>query len=230
MGLKSKPFRPTTHFGPKITSIPSEDLCRRLAKAMPYVPTNSQNFARSLVQNHETYGGWTPKQLDHANLLLERARESYHEQKGTTRKVKERSEPELRVSEDGMRGLKRLFDAAGGKALILVQAGDMGLRLKPATKGGGYVLFERGTEGAVGFMGGLKPTGALDLRPKYKEHSQAICDAVDDLGLNPAKTAKRYASAMKHCCFCGQKLTDGRSKVKGYGPICAAKFNLPWGE
>jgi hypothetical protein len=35
-----------------------------------------------------------------------------------------------------------------------------------------------------------------------------------------------------YCRFCGRALTDdrdGHSKKRGYGPVCANKYNLPWG-
>lgn len=233
MGLKSKPLKPTTHFGPKVTSIPSEELYSRLVRALPYVPPNSKNFALSLIQNHETYGGWTVKQLEHAELLVERAREAYRGQHGTRERVKERTSPTIRVSEDAMRGIKRMFDSAKAAAVkkpsLLVQVGDaFGLKLQPARTGPAYVMFDRDMKGPSGFVGGLKPTGALDIRPKYAEHSQAICDALDSLGTNPAGAAMRYGKLTGVCCMCSRMLTDKRSIRAGYGPICAAKWNLSW--
>jgi hypothetical protein len=42
------------------------------------------------------------------------------------------------------------------------------------------------------------------------------------------------AAALKdeHCRFCGRQLTDdrdGHSRKRGYGPVCAQRYNLPWG-
>jgi hypothetical protein len=42
--------------------------------------------------------------------------------------------------------------------------------------------------------------------------------------------ATAYGRRMGECCFCGLTLTDGRSIAVGYGPICAGKWGLPWGE
>lgn len=239
MPLKRTPHKPSVHLGPRLTSIKSDALAERLAKAMPYIPAGSQNFARSLVQNHESYSGWTPKQLAHAELLLERAREAYAEQHAIALKVKTRTEPPLRVSEDGMRGLQRLFSAAmeytGGKGrppAIRVQTPDeLRVTIKASRVGTGFVLFDRDTEGGAGFLGGLKTTGLLDLRPRVKEQGTAIADAISRLGADPVRAAKVYAKLTHgNCCFCGKDLTDKRSKAKSYGPICASKYNLPWGE
>lgn len=35
---------------------------------------------------------------------------------------------------------------------------------------------------------------------------------------------------LKSCCYCGISLTDDRSLAKGYGPICADNWGLPWGD
>jgi len=32
------------------------------------------------------------------------------------------------------------------------------------------------------------------------------------------------------CCFCAKDLTDDRSIEVGYGPVCAKKHHLPWGD
>lgn len=240
MPLKRQSYRPNVHVGPKLRSIPSQELCEKLARAMPYVPLGSQNFARSLVQNHETYGGWTPKQLDHAELLLERAREEYRAAQHAKRQdaepgaYEEEQEAHPRVSDEGMRGLKRLFDAAKAaelkKPALLVRVGKaFGLKLVPAREGPDFVMFNRDVEGPPGFVGGLKATGALDVRRQYAEHVSAIAIALDDLGSNPEQAAKRYGRETGVCCFCARELTDKRSVKVGYGPICAAKWNLPWG-
>lgn len=47
---------------------------------------------------------------------------------------------------------------------------------------------------------------------------------------DPTKVAKIYACETGNCCFCGLALTDPRSIAVGYGPICAEKYGLPWGE
>lgn len=47
---------------------------------------------------------------------------------------------------------------------------------------------------------------------------------------NPVEAAKLQGLAYGHCMFCGLELTDKRSVFVGYGPTCAEKWNLPWGE
>ncbi len=50
------------------------------------------------------------------------------------------------------------------------------------------------------------------------------------LAEDPAGTAADHGHRSGSCCFCGRELNDPRSTAVGYGPICAEKWLLPWGE
>ena len=163
--FRRTPLRPRVAVGPA-AAIPSQDTCDRLIRAMAYVPAGSQNFARSLIQNHETYRGWSPKQAEHAELLLERARETY---RAMHRKPGAAPAPEgVRLSHDTM-SLLRVFFSEGH---ILANAA---FTLKPAKDGGG-ILFE--PKGA--YMGMVRATGLLDLRQAYQGGALAIADAISN--------------------------------------------------
>lgn len=47
--------------------------------------------------------------------------------------------------------------------------------------------------------------------------------------LDPDEAAA-YGKLSGKCMFCGLDLTDERSMLVGYGPDCAEKHGLPWGE
>jgi hypothetical protein len=49
------------------------------------------------------------------------------------------------------------------------------------------------------------------------------------LAKDPAKVAAEYGKLTGHCAFCLGELSDERSKAVGYGPVCAKKWDLPWG-
>lgn len=57
-----------------------------------------------------------------------------------------------------------------------------------------------------------------------------LIPTIRNMAENPLKVALAYGKQTGHCCFCGIDLTDNRSVTMGYGPICAGKYNLPWGE
>lgn len=45
-----------------------------------------------------------------------------------------------------------------------------------------------------------------------------------------AEQAARFGRLTGACVFCSRKLTDERSIEVGYGPVCAEREGLPWGE
>jgi Family of unknown function (DUF6011) len=46
----------------------------------------------------------------------------------------------------------------------------------------------------------------------------------------PVELLTENGKAYSTCCYCGLGLTDPRSIVAGYGPVCASNWELPWGE
>lgn len=54
--------------------------------------------------------------------------------------------------------------------------------------------------------------------------------ALRELAADPAAFAGAYGRRTGQCCFCRRGLTDARSVAVGYGPTCADKWGMPWGE
>jgi hypothetical protein len=50
------------------------------------------------------------------------------------------------------------------------------------------------------------------------------------LAADPAKVIAQHGIATGTCCYCGLALSTAESRTAGYGPICAAKHGLPWGD
>jgi hypothetical protein len=57
-----------------------------------------------------------------------------------------------------------------------------------------------------------------------------IVELLEALNADPAKVASQHGVATDYCCFCNIVLKTKESRSVGYGPICAGKFGLPWGE
>jgi hypothetical protein len=55
---------------------------------------------------------------------------------------------------------------------------------------------------------------------------QLMRKLIEDFVPQMQANGKKYS----HCCFCGLELTDAPSLAAGYGPICADKWGLPWGD
>jgi hypothetical protein len=66
--------------------------------------------------------------------------------------------------------------------------------------------------------------------PRASHQDKTLQDALLKLATDPQAAATEYAKATHNCCFCNQDLADPRSEAAGYGPVCADKWGLPWGE
>jgi len=75
--------------------------------------------------------------------------------------------------------------------------------------------------GFVEAGGNYRPT-----RGNSAEVETVLCE----LAADPAKVAGQHGIATGNCCFCNTALSDKRSRSVGYGPTCAGKFGLPWGD
>jgi len=79
------------------------------------------------------------------------------------------------------------------------------------------------------YLGKITPEN--QIIPKFSGAiTEDIENCLQEFSLNPAAVAKASALKLGACGFCGQRLTDQESKSKGYGPICADHFGLPWGK
>ena len=117
--------------------------------------------------------------------------------------------------------LPKIRVMAGDKSVTVARAGER--QRLPGTitlVQGPYFL------GRIHLDGRFEPSRVLASRP---ETGAALVNALQDLASNPESVARSYGHATGCCCFCAKPLEDQRSTEVGYGPICAGKYNLPWG-
>ena len=60
----------------------------------------------------------------------------------------------------------------------------------------------------------------------YKE----LQTVISYLALTPIEVAKMTGIKFSYCCFCGTEIVTKESLAAGYGPVCAEKWGLPWGD
>jgi uncharacterized protein (TIGR02996 family) len=53
---------------------------------------------------------------------------------------------------------------------------------------------------------------------------------LDRMSADPVGFVAECGRDMGRCCYCNMPLEDERSKVVGYGPTCAKRWGLPWGD
>lgn len=57
-----------------------------------------------------------------------------------------------------------------------------------------------------------------------------VTELIKSVIATPVETLAAYGKRTFHCCFCALPLKHASSVFHGYGPICAEKWSLPWGE
>lgn len=79
--------------------------------------------------------------------------------------------------------------------------------------------------GAVSPEGAWKPSRAVtdELRPLIARTLTAFSN-------DPKHAAMTYGHMSSNCCFCAKQLDTKESVHAGYGPVCADKWGLPWGD
>lgn len=94
------------------------------------------------------------------------------------------------------------------------------IKLKMAEKGYIGITLDGDYVGKIGQNG---------LMALYSD-KELVSTILSELNEDPLAYTKAQGLKYGFCCFCGRELTDPKSVVVGYGPICADTFGLPWGE
>lgn len=76
------------------------------------------------------------------------------------------------------------------------------------------------------YYGRIQKDGTFD---QTRCITKAVTQLVEELSKDPAGVASKYGKLTGNCCFCFKHLDDERSTEVGYGPVCARKWELPWG-
>lgn len=82
------------------------------------------------------------------------------------------------------------------------------------------------------YLGRIESTGQLVIAGAVKglPAKGQLIEALQSIDADPLAAAVAYARATNRCGFCTRELTDEPSVQAGYGPICAEKYGLPWGD
>jgi hypothetical protein len=81
------------------------------------------------------------------------------------------------------------------------------------------------------WYGRVTRDGAFSASPRAADADVvSITVLLAAMAADPAATAAAYGHATGNCCFCSIALTDKRSVDVGYGPHCADRMGLPWGN
>lgn len=87
---------------------------------------------------------------------------------------------------------------------------------------GEIVILKSGT-----YAGRLDAEARAFLASRFEAEVRALLATIE---ADPAKYAHQHGVATGRCLFCGRGLSTKESRSVGYGPDCAEKVGLPWGE
>jgi hypothetical protein len=186
---------------------------------------SDRSFAESLFsQLHNPRGrGLSEKQWAWIDRLAKRATGQDQPQRQTT-------------AIGSVAGLLALFNTAKANGLknpAIVARSPIGpIRLsvagERARQPGTINVAEKGKFGEATWYGRIKLDGTFEAA---RDGAPAELVAyLAEFAARPAETAAAHGHTTGNCCFCDRPLTDARSTAVGYGPVCAKKWSLPWGE
>jgi hypothetical protein len=208
-------------YGIRRTDMTHKDHIEKLDGLLGKLAPRDKVFASSLSQQFKSRGKLSSKQWAWVAKLIERAEAPP-------------PPPPKKMEVGDLQALYRMFGFAKQHLKypkIHLQAGDQPVMLAVAGERSKYNGKIMVTDGQP--YGRNKWWGAIDASGCWEHPRAGVPDAVVDLirrmAADPSGTATAHGSLTGHCCFCNSKLTDGRSKVVGYGPTCAKNFNLAWG-
>ena len=76
------------------------------------------------------------------------------------------------------------------------------------------------------YSGKVSPEGRFS---PSRDCSDAVKSYLKTLNGDVAAIGAQYGRETGNCCFCAREITTDESMSVGYGPICASKWQLPWG-
>jgi len=179
------------------------------------------DFAVSLRQSVEKYGRLTEKQ----------AAAAYKCVAATADRAQQR-EQKAEQTQINMADLLHRFDLAlqAGAKRPKINTGDLLFSLAPATgKNAGhiYVKGDKDSRGERTYLGKISPEGKLYAGRDCSDVQKA---RIVEIGADVVKAAKAHGHQHGNCCFCSKDLKTNASVSAGYGPDCAEKYGLPWGD
>lgn len=192
------------------------------------LPEKDQGFAASLVRQFEKKGSLSEKQVYWLDKLADKAEG-----------IPDFTEEKTQVEVGALNGLIALFATAAKNLkypkIRLKTAGGLPLALSvagPKSKAPGTVnLTDGGPYGQNVWYGRVTVAGVYEPgKAQPPEAVEDVAATLRALSRNPAKAAADYGKLTGNCCFCCKPLSDAKSTEVGYGPVCAQKWNLPWGQ
>lgn len=125
----------------------------------------------------------------------------------------------LERAADAQKRAPKLRFAIDGEAFVLVRT------MRSTLYAAGVFPVER-----TSFSPGVYVTARGMVVGYRTPTSERVLHALLAIAADPAKVAGQHGIATGTCSFCGRALSTRESRSVGYGPECAEKWGLPWGD
>jgi hypothetical protein len=103
--------------------------------------------------------------------------------------------------------------------------------LKSKTGRSARLYFDKETGKVQVYSNGLKGTISQDgILTSNSSVDQDLIETLQEFARDPQQAITAFGKLTGRCCFCGRRLNDPPSIHAGYGPTCAERYKLPWGE
>jgi hypothetical protein len=206
----------------------------QLQAVVQHLSERDRSFADSLITQSVVRGSLSDKQLYWVRELTKRATDKAIASQPAQAAPAPKFPPP--VATKSFARIVELFAKAGSRGLVVFRtASDYEFRLSVAgersQQPGSINVTDNNTGGFENrtWFGRITTSGAWQPSRKVGG-TEAVEAALALFNADPAKAAAEYGHSVGACCFCRRELTDERSVSVGYGPICADRFGLPWGE
>lgn len=192
-------------------------------KGSGYAP----GFLGDMAEAVEARRGWTQGQLDAVRKIM-----------AADAAKPAAPAPVALAAPAQMKGIIDLFAAAQGKLKRpSITIGFVGMERETTLSVAGPNAREPGTInvaedapfGQGAWFGRIRLDGTFAASGKVAT-PPALLAGLAAFAAHPAQIAAEYGRSTGSCCFCSRRLTDDRSLDAGYGPTCAERYSLPWGE
>ena len=192
---------------------------QKLEAVLDRLPEKDLAFARDLIAAAKR-GSPSPKQLEWIDRLALRA---VGEAPASSRET---------FAVGDMSGAIALFDKAAVNArkppAVVLRLDGQKVRLSRASQ---FAVAPDTINVKVGevWQGRILRDGKFEKSPRA-DFPVGLLALLEKFAKEPIVAAQEYARETGCCCFCAKELTDERSKAVSYGPVCARKYGLPWGD
>jgi hypothetical protein len=196
-----------------------------LRDRLPTLSERDRAFAQDLLRAFDSKRGATEKQL----LWI----------KKLSRPAEEPAVSTPLPTVQGLTPLVALFDRASTALrapAITIEGSELDLRRNLRIKrspddsryAGQLILADDNRDWtARQYFGRIDRDGVFHASRSCPPEVLAYCE---HLAADPATVGASHGHRTGMCCFCWRALSDPRSTTVGYGPICADRWGLPWGE